>query len=512
MIISINMKQYSFWSRGFAFAGLLVIVAWTWAVFGPHVIDDAYITFRYARNMAIGRGIVYNPGERFQGGSTPFFTLLLGFCGWLGLNIPTSALVVGLLSGGGTLVLLIIGGKILGREGAGWLAAFALTTQLLWVLLLVSGMETTLYCLVILSTILMVAQGRWKGLGILLGLACLIRYDGAILAVAALLLAGWNGGFKTALREALKAAIIYLPWFIFAWIYFGTPVPQSIRGKLLIDFLTYSETFKQYWLYLKMIPLSFFWLGAFLIGTFMAIHKDSRWAIVPLWFGLYLAIFILERRPVLYYPWYLIPLFPIFFLMAAFGFSQVLQFILKICVKLIAPTWQIKKIYQPAFLMIACLTIFFQLRTLIEEQGLYGSDMLHRERKYQIAAEILTGTVRPGESVYVGEVGTLGWFMPDARMIDSASVLSPKVYDIRWRDRQSLLREGKKPEDYPDGTPAITMMVIDELKPDYIITRREFLFLGKIKDDPHFKSLYEEIKNDRLPFLEQWAFRRKKSH
>ena len=501
----------SFRKRCFAFAGLLVLFAWTWASFGPHVIDDAYITFRYARNLSIGRGIVYNPGERVQGSSTPFFTLLLGFCGRLGLNIPASALIIGLLSGAGTLILLIIGGRMLGQEGAGWLAAFALTTQLLWALLLVSGMETTLYCLVILSTILLVAQGRWKGLGILLGLACLIRYDGAILTVAALLLTGWKGGVKTALREALKAASLYLPWFIFAWIYFGTPVPQSIRGKLLIDFLTYSEMFRQYWFYLKMIPLSFFWLAAFVTGMFAAIRKDTRWAIVPLWGGLYLAGFILQRRPVLYYPWYLIPLFPVFFLMAAFGFSQALQFILKICIKLIAPAWQFKKIYQPAFLILAYLAIFLHLRALIEERGLYGSDILHRERKYQLAAEILYRTILPGESVYVGEVGTLGWFMPDACMIDSAAVLSPRVYEIRRRDRGNLLREGKKPEDYPDGTPAITMMVIDEIKPDHIITRREFLFLGTIKDDPHFKSLYEEIKDACLPFLDQWAFRRKKS-
>jgi hypothetical protein len=30
---------------------------------GPHPIDDAYITFRYARNLADVLGLVYNTGD-----------------------------------------------------------------------------------------------------------------------------------------------------------------------------------------------------------------------------------------------------------------------------------------------------------------------------------------------------------------------------------------------------------------------------------------------------------------
>ena len=34
---------------------------------GPRTIDDAYITFRYARNILAGNGFVYNTGERVLG-------------------------------------------------------------------------------------------------------------------------------------------------------------------------------------------------------------------------------------------------------------------------------------------------------------------------------------------------------------------------------------------------------------------------------------------------------------
>src|SRR3990170_6336850 len=44
---------------------------------GPRTIDDAYITFRYARNLLAGNGFVFNPGERVLGTTTPLYTLLL---------------------------------------------------------------------------------------------------------------------------------------------------------------------------------------------------------------------------------------------------------------------------------------------------------------------------------------------------------------------------------------------------------------------------------------------------
>ena len=35
--------------------------------FWPYINDDAYITFRYSRNLVQGRGPVYNPGEHVEG-------------------------------------------------------------------------------------------------------------------------------------------------------------------------------------------------------------------------------------------------------------------------------------------------------------------------------------------------------------------------------------------------------------------------------------------------------------
>ena len=39
----------------------------------PNTVDDAYITFRYARNVATGVGFVYNAGDRVLGTTTPAY-------------------------------------------------------------------------------------------------------------------------------------------------------------------------------------------------------------------------------------------------------------------------------------------------------------------------------------------------------------------------------------------------------------------------------------------------------
>lgn len=42
-----------------------------------HPIDDAYISFRYAKNLIKGQGLVYNPGELVEGYTNPLWVLLL---------------------------------------------------------------------------------------------------------------------------------------------------------------------------------------------------------------------------------------------------------------------------------------------------------------------------------------------------------------------------------------------------------------------------------------------------
>jgi arabinofuranosyltransferase len=52
---------------------LLAFYAWT----RRFMMDDAFISFRYARNLVEGSGLVFNPGERIEGYTNFLWTLLL---------------------------------------------------------------------------------------------------------------------------------------------------------------------------------------------------------------------------------------------------------------------------------------------------------------------------------------------------------------------------------------------------------------------------------------------------
>src|SRR5262245_55750696 len=65
------------------------------------VVDDAFITFRFARNIAGGFGPVFNPGERVEGFSNPLYTYVLSVLYRLvpGEDVfPTAARLVGVLA------------------------------------------------------------------------------------------------------------------------------------------------------------------------------------------------------------------------------------------------------------------------------------------------------------------------------------------------------------------------------------------------------------------------------
>ena len=52
-------------------------------------VDDVFITYRYAQNLAAGDGFVFNPGERVFGVTEPAVGLVLGGLAWSsGIAIP----------------------------------------------------------------------------------------------------------------------------------------------------------------------------------------------------------------------------------------------------------------------------------------------------------------------------------------------------------------------------------------------------------------------------------------
>ena len=71
------MNRWS-WVGGVATAGLLVAIALLLGIaLHPLAVDDAFITYRYARHLATGQGFTYNVGRPVLSTTAPLYALVL---------------------------------------------------------------------------------------------------------------------------------------------------------------------------------------------------------------------------------------------------------------------------------------------------------------------------------------------------------------------------------------------------------------------------------------------------
>jgi len=111
-------------------------------------LDDAWIHFQFARNLARGDGLSFNPGHPTSGSTAPLWTLLLAAVYFTGgaVNGPVAGQ---LLSGACFLAVLAatyaLGKQLTGSRWAAWLAGAVVATngRLVWGGL--SALETCLF-------------------------------------------------------------------------------------------------------------------------------------------------------------------------------------------------------------------------------------------------------------------------------------------------------------------------------------------------------------------------------
>ena len=216
--------------------GALVVAAAVLAARDAWINDDAYISFRYARHLVEGLGLVFNPGERVEGYTNFLWTVWLALGMWLGLGPHGVAIASGVAAYAGSVALLW---RWTRRRG-GWLpiAAVGALCHREWVQFATGGLETSLFVLLVLLAVTRVAERRrplWTG--VVLGLAILTRPDGALVAVVLGLweLAARPGGVRARLRGVmpmvLGAAALVGPFLAWRVSYYGAWVPNTYFAK-----------------------------------------------------------------------------------------------------------------------------------------------------------------------------------------------------------------------------------------------------------------------------------------
>jgi hypothetical protein len=258
------------WPVLLAGAGLAAVVAVyliRCGAFWHYVNDDAFITFRYSRFLALGRGPYFNVGEHVEGYTNFLLMLAMAPVYWLGgaAAVPAAAKAVGVASGAGSLVLTAsLTRQLLAAHAAptrhasavGIGAAALVAAWPPFALNSTSGLATALFGFLLILGLHLAIRGeerrRWCGAGVAFAALVLTRPEGPYLFGAAWLglalavargrsgVAGRGNGparnrsapYRRLLLDAAIVAAAFAAQLLFRWIaYDGEWLPNTYYAK-----------------------------------------------------------------------------------------------------------------------------------------------------------------------------------------------------------------------------------------------------------------------------------------
>jgi hypothetical protein len=244
--------------------------------------DDAFISFRYARNFSEGRGLVFNEGERVEGYSNLLWTLWAAAGLALGREAEDWANLWGLIFYLGSILLLLLNHDAWNRRVANarwWIpvAAAGAVAHRDWNVWATGGMETSLFTFLLTASYLAFvwkpsAVRRLALSGLLSGLAALTRPDGLLpaLVLGLFVVAYGRPRLRSALAYAIPFIALWLPFMAWRLWYYGDIVPNTYYARS-----AYLAWYGQGWHYL-VLYFEKYWVLLFGPGLLLAVFLIRR--------------------------------------------------------------------------------------------------------------------------------------------------------------------------------------------------------------------------------------------
>jgi hypothetical protein len=450
--------------------------------------DDAYITYRYVLNLVGGNGLVYNPGERVFGATTPLYALWLSALklAFPAFDVPDLAVrsnVVFHVAAAAALAALVHAYARSRRLG---LATAALVLAHPGILILsLDGMETMLFGGALLWSVWGLATDRLRLAAVLAGLSILIRPEG-VLAAAVVGLYCLVYRRRAIVTVAALLALPVLVWSVFAILYYGTPVPHSIVAKrhlyrhprghalrLVIDAIDRWTTNRRLWSFteLRLILvgnlLQLAALGFYVLRT----RNMNAWWVPPVLFGALVAFYSLANPQM--FSWYFGSIWLLWLLTMVVGWSEL--------GRRVGGERGAAVAGSVVLLLLVAVSVdaYRPLLARGRVPDTYVADEYrHRVVEYREAAEWLNRTAPRQARVLAPEIGALGYFA-EARILDSAGLVSPEALPFL-------------PVAGAGGVGAIPVGLVRASAPEYIVTLK--VFAGhELLGDPWFESQHEVV-------------------
>lgn len=380
--------------------------------FTAATVEDAFITFRYARNIAAGLGFVYNAGERVLGTTTPLYTLVLAFSAVMGFDMIAVGKAINILADAGTAVIVYWLLRDLGARHLAWAGVFLFVLSPINVLYSAGGMETGLYTFLVLLTLLLASLDHVRVTAIAAAVLVLVRPDG-LLVVGAVGVLWWfqNKPAAQVVKALVLFSILLLPWALFSLWYFGSPIPHSVMAKATsyqtYNFLEWPAAFVERLGEgntsgaLLVLLLSF-------IGFASALRPAAshRLRVFMVWFLLYMVAFTLARAAV-FSRWYYSPIMPLLFVFFCLGIHQLFEWILGMRQTKQAVDRIPRAVYYAGLIPLALLVAFLTLDSTWQQTQAELS--FQNQIAIPVSKWLLANT--PSESpICLETIGAVGWY------------------------------------------------------------------------------------------------------
>ena len=200
-------------------------------------VDDSFISYRYARNLADGLGLVYNAGEHIEGYTNFLFTVMLAGGIKIGIDPDTLAKVIGCFSAiGAVVVLYLLGARLRPYSLMPCVATWLYTSSIVAMGYSVFGLETGFFVFLLLAGTLQMFRETEKGEGflgsaILFGIAGLTRPEAPMYIGLPMLLLGRRFFSKQNILRGLVFAAPIAVHMLFRHSYYGTWLPNTFSAK-----------------------------------------------------------------------------------------------------------------------------------------------------------------------------------------------------------------------------------------------------------------------------------------
>jgi hypothetical protein len=416
-------------------------------------LDDVYIHYQYARNLATGRGFGFNLDQPTPGSTSPLWVLLLSGVYWLSgtLALParllsaTAYLAVGALTA-------VLARQLLADRRAALIVGLltVLSGRLAWAGM--SGMETTLFCLVSLLGILRhdVEQKSGRpafGSAALFGVASLLRPEGYLLFALAVLIrwrARWRqgeGAFRKSwlVQEAGAVALymaLVLPYLILSYTWTGHLLPNTFRvvsGDVLYKPLRYGREFVELIFYDHPLLTALLPVGLVALGRRCGRSRPLflAWAV-----GLPLVSALFAPR-LRHHGRYVIPLIPLYALLGVAGLVAVFG-------------WWEKRVARQAVTRLArigaaLLVLGIALWGTVRWADQFAWNVDNINGMHVSLGRWVAENTSPSAVVAANDIGAIG-FVSGREVIDTVGLVTPEVIDVlspwdwAWKRDAALCR------------------------------------------------------------------------